>query len=241
MGQRSRSRWNKVWMLETAHSGLVSAMSWKVLVGFSPNFDNRDKCIKFGGQKVSMSLWHNICLNHHCTYGGIQNLCKTCVEHCDGFWSVKEWQSEQMCFCLSPKLQQWVGGFVAAGKLFQARAAATGNARSQREERLVDATSSIVVLVECRAMYRYCWVLYENILCLSQTGSSSERMGMLDRIDSMESSEDISGGQGLERINSVRWFQYSDWSPGCQFCCFYRIVFLLWLTICQHHYFVNYQ
>jgi len=40
-----------------------------------------------------------------------------------------------------------------------------------------------------------------------QTGSSSERMGVLDRIDSMESSEDISGGLGLERINSVRWLQ----------------------------------
>jgi len=33
-------------------------------------------------------------------------------------------------------------------------------------------------------------------------------MGLLDRIDSMESSEDISGGQGLERINSVRCAQY---------------------------------
>ena len=43
----------------------------------------------------------------------------------------------------------------------------------------------------------------DGVLCLSQTGSSSERMGVLDRIDSMESSEDISGGQGLERINSV--------------------------------------
>jgi len=29
-------------------------------------------------------------------------------------------------------------------------------------------------------------------------------MGVLDHIDSMESAEDISGGQGLERINSVR-------------------------------------
>jgi len=49
----------------------------------------------------------------------------------------------------------------------------------------------------------------ENVWCWSQTGSSSERTGMLDRIDSMESSEDISSGQGLERINSVR----------CQYCC----------------------
>jgi len=36
-------------------------------------------------------------------------------------------------------------------------------------------------------------------------------MGVLDRIDSMESSEDISGGQGLERINSVCLLQYIDW------------------------------
>jgi len=36
--------------------------------------------------------------------------CQQFVERSNGFRSVKEWQSEQMCFCLSPKLQQWVGG-----------------------------------------------------------------------------------------------------------------------------------
>ena len=43
-----------------------------------------------------------------------------------------------------------LAALVAGGKLLQARAAATGNARSPREERRVDGTSSVVVLVERR-------------------------------------------------------------------------------------------
>jgi len=43
-----------------------------------------------------------------------------------------------------------LAALVAGGKLFQARAAATGNARSPTEERRVDGTSSVVVLVERR-------------------------------------------------------------------------------------------
>jgi len=46
-------------MLETAFSGLVNTMSWKVLARFSPNLHNdvlwdRDECIKFWGQKVKV-------------------------------------------------------------------------------------------------------------------------------------------------------------------------------------------
>jgi len=66
----------------------------------------------------------------------------------------------------------------------------------------------------------------ENVLCLSQTGSSSERTGMLDRIDSRESSEDISGGQGLERINSVCYIQLTKCSQIIVTAVLHIVVFL---------------
>jgi len=53
IGQRSRSRWNKVCWKQL--SGLVNTLSWKVLVRFLPNFYTndvlweRDECVKFWG------------------------------------------------------------------------------------------------------------------------------------------------------------------------------------------------
>jgi len=50
-------------------------------------------------------------------------------------------------------------------------------------------------------------------------------MGLLDRIDSMESSEDISGGQGLERINSVCLLPYIE-------TCYPVVIFASFLPCC---------
>jgi len=64
-------------MLETALSGLVNTISWKVLVGFSPNLCQ--SCIM--GQRWMRWIWGSTgqqvqghggitCWNHHCTGGG---------------------------------------------------------------------------------------------------------------------------------------------------------------------------
>jgi len=68
-------------MLETALSGLVNTMSWKVFVGFSPNLHQwcitglEMNALNFGVKRnSSRSRWNNVYWNHHCTGGGTQYL-----------------------------------------------------------------------------------------------------------------------------------------------------------------------
>jgi len=76
-GQRSRSWWNKVcW--KQHFLGLLTRCLEKHQSDFHETYISdvvwdRDKCVKFWGQKVSSrSLWNNIYWNRHCTGGGIQ-------------------------------------------------------------------------------------------------------------------------------------------------------------------------
>jgi len=72
-------------MLETALSGLVNTMSWKVLVGFSPNvtytcdvLSDRDERLKFWDQKVNVQGHGGVIyagtITVQCTGGSIQYL-----------------------------------------------------------------------------------------------------------------------------------------------------------------------